>query len=260
MNMKGQRTIQQLHLHYGQLFLLLEHPARAQQLHEYEEWVHHLRVEIKKMKAIYLFMEKVYDLPNRRKLTAPAQKLFDKAAAVRELQLMLQKMPNAPAHTTKHLQQQLKRANSALDTYSKKALIQLRQAWKKTQHYAAHFKQNQKKNFFRHLLHRVVLGLHQPEQVDQLHDTRKQVKALLHLKALAPQRFSNIIPWKKLEQIATRIGDWHDEVVMRQQIAHIKFKHTPSLLWQQEALQKLDASQKRLLQNLQQDLARHRIL
>gem|GEM_PF-4483241 len=257
--MKGRSSIQQLKSYYKHLFHLLEEPVPAGQ-EAYQEWVHQLRVTIKKLKATYLLLEKAYGLPHRKKLTAPAQKLFDKAAEVRELQLLLQKLQPAPASTTRHLHTRLKRANQALERYHTKVIPNLKHALDQTLKQAEKLHRSDKKAFFRQLLHHLVLDLHQPEKTNRLHDTRKQIKMLLHLKSLAPKRFSAIIPWKKLEQLATRIGDWHDEAVILQQVQGMQFKHTNALLWQQDMLQKIEAVEKRMLHSLQSDLQRHRIL
>jgi CHAD domain-containing protein len=188
---------------------------------------HELRVEIKKMKALFKlisFFSKKFD---RGHLFKPYKKIFKEAGNVRELQLeeeVLKTNKNAgfPEKYRRHLKELRLKGQitfcrsidsqllNELKRSEKEVLALLKKGSKKMIHNYAHKNWNKTKK----------LVCRDKLMTNDIHKFRKKLKSLYYLKGIGRNKELKK-ELKPLKGLMETMGEWHDKLVMGQRLRKI---------------------------------------
>lgn len=185
---------------------------RYQQEHE-PEALHQLRVAIKKIKAVAYFIE---HLSGQKIDTTPLKELFEKAGAVRELQLMMQWVQSFLPEKDRlfhDLQNDLKKADEAFNQAIPYLGLSL-QYFKNHVSLPKEFPpQQQVIDCFQKLLKKAKLH----HRRDQLHHYRIAIKRIMYIYEALPEVVKQKVrlDTDQIHQQQKRLGQWHDSFMIK---------------------------------------------
>lgn len=175
------------------------------------EYLHHLRVDIKKINALFSFAEKVYQEKYDRSLL---KSLFDQAGEIRVMQINLQLLdtvPNLPEQLITELRNTENIARQKIIDEGPLHLMHLKHFREETQlpellppkkTIIKYFKKERKKgeNLLQHI------------DRENLHPYRKKIKKILYLYGALPKKIQDKIKidTEGIDQQQQWVGDWHD--------------------------------------------------
>jgi CHAD domain-containing protein len=175
------------------------------------EFLHHLRVDIKKIRAAQYFAGYIYD---EKFCAGKIRKLFKEAGRIREIQIsiaLLAILQNPPSA----LISQLKKKEKALtQTFIKNESGHLNGIRKFRKQIAFPETLAKKKlilEFFDAENSRIKKALQYADR-EGMHQYRSRIKKLMYVFNLLPERLQKIIELDKLatDKLQQKIGDWHD--------------------------------------------------
>ena len=191
---------------------------------------HELRVEIKKLKALFelvAFCNKKFKM---QKLLKPFRIIFKQAGKIRELQLeqsLLKEQPNfnlVKKYHNRLIKLETKGVKKFFSIADKHFIKKLKKNYPKIIHFLA--KTNKKKvNRYRNKITKEIKNLIHKNafKKNQMHDFRKRLKVYQHNENIFPANQSiKLIPDKTF--LSDMLGEWHDYEVV---ILHLK-KTIPS--------------------------------
>ena len=214
------------HKHVDAVISLLKKPNEALTVADF----HHLRVEIKKIRALIVMLNFSVKTFNSKKISKPIEKIFNQAGKVRMLQL-------EAAMIKKH------DPKRQLKTYSRMLHEKEIQEKKIFSVIHAEVKSTLKKNFRKiiqvtHKIHEgqiikyvsrkkneiITLTAQETLKTSQIHKLRKRLKRLYYnLKSLDQK--DNIQTFKNCEALLDLMGKWHDSRVMNRHLMETADKH-----------------------------------
>ncbi|TXF74882.1 CHAD domain-containing protein [Chryseobacterium sp.] len=188
------------------------------------ERLHHLRVDIKKIKALVSFAEKVYQ---RKYDTALLKPLFHQAGEVRAIQINLQLLdtvPNLPEKIITQLRNKEQIASQKFIDDGPQHLMLIRYFRDETQLpkllpekkiIIQYFKKEWKKA--ENLLQHIDRG--------KLHRYRKKVKKILYIYEALPKKIQDKIKIDiaAVDQQQQLVGDWHDTYLAMNFLSPVHF-------------------------------------
>jgi CHAD domain-containing protein len=187
------------------------------------ENLHRLRVDIKKIKAIFSFAENAY----KEKYDTPKLKpLFQQAGKIREIEINIRLLP-AFQSTPKRIIDQLKKKKKILiqqfiknissnikliKDYSKE--VSLPAKLPHTKVIKKYFKKEEQK------ANKILSGTR-----EDIHTYRIKIKKLMHLYNALPERIQKKIKWdkEKISEQLKKLGNWHDTYSAITFFSHLHF-------------------------------------
>ncbi|MBW8360613.1 MAG: CHAD domain-containing protein [Kaistella sp.] len=175
------------------------------------KYLHHLRVDIKKINALFSFAEKVY---KEKYNTALLKPLFHQAGEIRLIQINLQLLdavPNPPEQLITELRSKEHTAGQKLIDDGPQHLIRIKHFREETRlpellpekkTISKYFKKEWKKaeNLLQHI------------DRENLHSYRKKIKKILYFYEALPKKIQDKIKIDiaAIDQQQQCVGDWHD--------------------------------------------------
>jgi len=188
------------------------------------EHLHRLRVDFKKIKAVFYFAEKVYD--QEFALSKKLRALFYKAGKIRELDINIQMLlvePNPPRRLIDQLKKEkrililrfLKKTSIYLqltERYIKS--ISLPQDLPKTKVIKKYF-QKEEEN-----AKRLLSG-----DRESMHKYRMKLKHLMYVSKALPEKMQKKIDWNvtEIDKLQEKLGQWHDTYAAIHFFSQMKF-------------------------------------
>jgi CHAD domain-containing protein len=182
-----------------------------------KEVLHDLRVQNKKLKSLTQLLKSIYNKKNYS--TKAASPLFKLAGKIRTAQLILQQLEHYHIQNEKIDQEQ----NACIRQASCK-LVQQRKEFKKIMarmeerllKKCISVKDKSVLQYYNQGINALRLSLVVPQNADQLHECRKEIKNLLYALALMPSSLQSRlnINEKYLDELQNLIGQWHDDCIL----------------------------------------------
>lgn len=210
------------------------------------EFLHRLRVEIKKIKAVFSFAEYIYKQKHDATKLKP---LFLKAGKIREMQINIHLLSAVPL-PPKRLVTQLK----------KKETILIQQFIKNSSRYILLIKDFRKKACLPEILRskKTIIKYFKKERekanktlqdIDRegMHEYRKKIKKMMYIYSALPKRMQKKIELNEAEinKQQKKLGDWHDTYSAINFFSHAHFPMQTS-----ELILKLQKKEKRQFNTL----------
>lgn len=209
-----------------------------------DEDFHKLRVEIKKLKAVAGFIELADKNFSKRGLLKPFSKIYKQAGKIRELQLQqtfLQKQNDFSIDN--YLQELLKKTEKEKKKFAalltKQSPKKIKKPIKKIENFLKRTNENDAIRFTNNEKRKIVSHIKElPLKKENAHKLRKILKEDFY------NRKRTNWPSRKIKQeddFLQLLGNWHDTVVLNQQLEKIRSK-TDSSPAEVAALQKIKSS------------------
>jgi CHAD domain-containing protein len=188
--------------------------------------LHHLRVDIKKIKAILSFAEQVYPLKYDAEILKP---LFKQSGKIRQIHIHIRLLLLFPLPPQKLIEQLTKKENSLTRQFIKRSssYVRIIKLFKKyiglprllpdTKTIQNYFKKEQRK------ANKIV----KTKKAEGLHRYRAAIKRLMYVYNILPNKTQNKIELniQKINKQQEELGDWHDTFATVQLLSH---KHLPA--------------------------------
>jgi CHAD domain-containing protein len=190
--------------------------------------LHELRVEIKKISALYHFIECYSNHFTSKKELTSLQKIFKLTGKVRDYRngKKLCAEFNTGYEAFKKDEKNQKRYISKLNHCANKHQHKLKVAQLDANRLLKHLQDHQIKKHLNESKAKLVQILTQNPNGKTLHETRKKIKELYYLAELAQQERRGVLnaaDLKKLDALQDHIGQWHDINKFCQTVQHYKF-------------------------------------
>jgi len=193
------------------------------------ECLHQLRVDIKKIKAIYSFANAVFE--KKYKLTKLKQ-LFDKAGVIREIQIHIQQIELLLTPPRKVIKELKKKEASLILQFIKSLNQNLKIIYNFHKNsYLPNKLPNEKVivRYFNKENKSATIKLKNAER-DELHKYRTKIKKLMYLYNFLPSKTQKKIEFNKVKvkRQQEQLGDWHDNYATINYLSRIKLPMTSS--------------------------------
>ncbi len=172
--------------------------------------LHHLRVDIKKIKTIYSFARKVHGI---KRDALPLQPLFQKAGKIRELEINIQLLHGMPKPPKKWVDRLKTEKEMLILQFHKSSLNYLRSVKAHRKKISFPEKMTDEKalrKYFKKEKRNVDKLV--PHLRKKMHGYRKKIKKLIYLYEALPSKLRKKTEWneKRMEERQKKLGDWHD--------------------------------------------------
>jgi len=187
------------------------------------ECLHQLRVDIKKIKAIYSFANAVFE--KKYKLTKLKQ-LFDKAGVIREIQIHINQLELLLPPTRKVIKELKKKEASLILQFIKCLNQNLNIIYNFHKNSCLPNKLPNEKvivRYFNKEKKSATIKLKNAER-DELHNYRTKIKKLMYLYNFFPNKTQKVIQFNKvkIKKIQEQLGDWHDNYATINYLSNLK--------------------------------------
>jgi len=219
------------------------------------ECLHHLRVDIKKIKAVISFSENIY---KEKYNTTNLKPLFVKAGEIREIHLDIHLLGLFPHHSGKLIEQLKKKKNILTLQFIKcdSKYVRLIKKFRKNVCLPEMLPNNKIINkYFEKEKQKANKKLKNKER-EELHRYRAKIKKLMYVYDALPKRIQKEIELNKaqINKQQVKLGDWHDTYSAIKFLSHEHFS-----LETVEYVQKLKDKEKRQFNALLRNLANNHI-
>ncbi len=202
----------------------LEHNITTYAKNKNPECLHHLRVDIKKIKAVFSFAENIYKEKYDTKKLKP---LFRRAGEIRELQINIHLFSTDP-HPLKRLINQLRKKENILveqfikngsrfemivNHFSRKACFPELLPGKKI--IIEYFRKEKKK----------ANKILRQKDRESMHTYRKKIKRMMYIYNFLPERMQKTIALnhEEISRMQNELGNWHDTYSAINYLSHVHF-------------------------------------
>jgi CHAD domain-containing protein len=185
-------------------------------INERPEDLHHFRVQVKKIRAFVILSDSAKHHPQLAKHFLAVRKIFKQAGEIRNayINLELGKAYQINNEDFLNSQQMLfEEANKKFKLKGDKYLKQLKESHQRLNRKIRSISDWHINQYYLHQLHTIAGSLIIPEFDDQLHESRKQIKILVHNHKIVHTALHTGINGDYLNEVQTAIGDWHDSVL-----------------------------------------------
>jgi CHAD domain-containing protein len=189
----------------------------------------HLRVDIKKIKAVFSFAEIIY---KEKYDTKKLKLLFSRAGKIREMHINIHLLSTFPHPLEKLINHLRKKENILIEQFIKNG-----------PRFEMLVKDFRKKTFFPELLpsKKIIIKYFKNEKKkankilrkkdrECMHAYRKKIKRMMYIYNSLPQRMQKAIELNKTEinKIQKKLGNWHDTYSAINYLSHAQFPIKPS--------------------------------
>ena len=199
---------------------------------EQPEDLHHFRVQVKKLRAFFILSDSTKHHPQLAKHFLPVRKIFKQAGEIRNAYINLELAKAYQIDNQEFLNSQqllFEEANKKFKANASRYLKKLKDSHQTLKRKIKPISDWHINQFYLHQLHTIASLLTIPEFDDRLHDSRKQIKVLIHNHKIAHTALHTGINGDYLDQVQTAIGDWHDNVLAAELFAGDKAKSNIAL-------------------------------
>jgi CHAD domain-containing protein len=178
------------------------------------EALHRFRVQVKKVRALLLFLQKNLASEHLK----PLQSIFKQAGKIRSAQIHLAFVEEYQVANAEFKKEQEKIANSESKRFCSKLGAHLKTLGKLRKTLAANFQDIENKvvvRFYKKQLKKLNRYFAQPNlPIGKLHLNRKRIKNLLYFHDILPESLAQKLQLNTayLDQLQDAIGQWHDVV------------------------------------------------
>jgi CHAD domain-containing protein len=176
--------------------------------------IHDLRLQVKKIKAVTELLKSGGKHPKNFSVSE-IKPMFKDAGTIRTAEMHLKQLKEAGLEhpdVRKELMAETINGYIKLIENQKKYLKDIRQTKKAFNKHIRSIKERKLKRYFLYAVGALALELQGTLHTEQLHEFRKNIKELLYVFKMLPQKLQRKInlnvPW--LDQLQEAIGDWHD--------------------------------------------------
>lgn len=191
--------------------------GKPQRLFSPEDY-HKLRVEIKKIKALFDVIDFCVGEFDSKEHFKPFKSLFKSAGVVRDLQMEIQaiesyKISRRYPDYLKLLEEQRDKAAAKFFLLINDELKQQVGAiYKKTVHFFNHVHKKEIRDYLDDRKEKIIREMKKRDSTDkQMHSLRKQIKGFFYTKKMIA---STDIPVAKTEELQELMGTWHDHLII----------------------------------------------
>lgn len=199
-----------------------EHAKAAGDLQKYaefprEEILHQFRVEIKKMRAVFLLMEELGGDKRMQKCHRQVRSIFRKAGYIRELQVEKNWLNrHRKFNLVRHMryEEKLLKANKNLQKEIPGMLQKLGKVRKHTEHFLSAFGQHNADQYIKRKWNESLRMILHLKDESHWHEARKKIKQFLYAKnwltdgVFISGKVKKI--FNQLNRFQEQIGKWHD--------------------------------------------------
>jgi len=219
------------------------------------EYLHSLRVDIKKIEAYFSFARKVCKVKyDNMKL----KRLFKKSGEIREIQIniqLLSSFPETPIWILTKLKKEEFILNRKFNIKSSKYISSIEDFRKNICHPKKSIKARKIKEYFSKMKDQSNNLVKNPNR-EELHKYRKKIKMMLYVNNILPEKLKNVVDLNEvvIKKQQEKLGNWHDIYAGINLFSKEIFPKNNS-----ESLQKLKEKELRQFSNLLTYLKKNRI-
>lgn len=194
------------------------------------EELHDFRVEIKKLRALFFFLESVDSKKIHKHSIKKLRTIFREAGTVRSLDVSLNLIKafklKLPATAKSKLQKKLKSATATFHEDHKKYGKQLQEIRHDLNKQIFSVSDQQSRKFFQEAIKDLDKTFRGPTDKIDWHESRKTIKILLYIATIKKEKQPDT---KYLHDLQENIGQWHDtQMAMELLKAYAAKNHTTS--------------------------------
>ncbi len=184
---------------------------KSYEKNENSKYLHQIRVNIKKIKAILLFAGYVFD---KKYQINKIKKLFHKAGEIRELQInirLLKTLPNKPIENITILEKRNKIIEKKFIENISKYINRLKNYHTKIQLPTKLLNQKDIKNYFKKQLEKASKEILSRDRL-KMHQLRKRFKKIMYLYNALPEKYHKTFELNidYIDELQNETGKWHD--------------------------------------------------
>ncbi len=184
------------------------------------EALHRFRIQVKKMKALLLFLQDDVQLKYETGYHKSLQSIFKHAGRIRNAHINIGLLIKYPVSDLSYKIEQENIENNGIVQFCAKQNAYIRTVKSIRKVLSETFRDIDDKYIvalYKKRLKKIARFFHQPtENIEQLHNTRKKIKNLLYLYRILPKSLAWKLHLKEayLEDLQDAIGKWHDVVLL----------------------------------------------
>ena len=221
--------IQNISAYHNERWKALKKQVKKLLVDESEKNVHKARVEIKKIVALYAFVEFCDDRLDARKELKPLIKIFKLLGKIRDYHntiALCQKFEISPDEFDTEKRPQ-KEASKSVRVEIEKYKEDFKTIAKNTASVLKATSSEKLKIYLEAEKEKIFAVLDAPTDRDSLHHSRRDIKILVYDVALLDTTIYLIEPAeiKAFDALQDNIGKWHDLMIFRQSLKDKKYKH-----------------------------------
>lgn len=234
------------------------------------ESLHRFRVEIKKIRAVFIQLEDLSGSNQVKKLHQGIKKIFRKAGVIRELQLektWLEKHRKFDLLRLMQYEPSLRKADKAFHQNIPKMLDALKKISRKMEGRLIKITQQQTDEYISKKWQSVLRPLLSNIDESHWHETRKGIKQLVYARHwISPDRILQkkvLSIFLSMDKLQNYIGNWHDLDLLAQKLQAIEGKTSGHAILQREqqlALKRLHIEKENLAHKIRTGLSKIKIL
>lgn len=220
-----------------------------------QEELHQFRVQIKKLNAMLNLFERTSRQHGLLKKFKPVRKIFKYAGNIRD------------AHTNLQLSSRFKLKNEAFETGQQQIIAQgtnefrlraneylkdIKTSYNHLKKQLSRIDDSAIEAYYKRQLEQIAGSLETPKFTDEMHDNRKLIKILVYNHKLADKALdggSFHFNTAYLDELQSRLGEWHDNVVAAQLFASPEINDKPVVT----LINKKNSGVKRAIKSLASD-------
>lgn len=224
------------------------------------EILHLFRVEIKKIRAVFIQLEDISGLKSVKKLHQEVKKIFRKAGEIRELQIeisWLEKHRKFDLLRLMQYDQRLRKADKAFHRNIPKMLAALKKISRKMEGRLIKITQQQTDEYISKKWQSVLRPLLSNIDESHWHETRKGIKQLVYARHwISPDRILHkkvLSIFLSMDKLQNYIGNWHDLDLLAQKLKDIEGETAGHAILQREqqlAIKRLHTEKEILVQRI----------
>lgn len=216
-----------------------------------QEELHQFRVQIKKLNAMLSLFERTSRQHGLLKDFKPVRKMFKHAGHIRDAHTNLQLsarfgLKNQAFQASQ--QQIIEQGTDDFRQKEEKYLKKIKTSYKHLKNQLKQIDDSAIEAYYKRQLEQIAAALETPKFTDEMHDNRKLIKILVYNYKLANRALEGALRFNAeyLDELQSRLGEWHDHVVAAQLFAspELNDKRVVTLI------NKQNASIKRVIKSL----------
>ncbi|MCW3083032.1 MAG: hypothetical protein JWP12_398 [Bacteroidetes bacterium] len=219
--------------------------------------LHHLRIEIKKIKAVFYFVEKT----NKEKYYKDELKsLFHDAGGIRELQMHVQQLDTIPHPPEKLITQLVKKKKKCQKLFRKNIPGYIKIVGSFREKFCLPARIPGKKSiigFFRKQMNKSKKEIDNKKEGENLHHLRTRLKKIMNIYDILPAKTQSAFELNTgyINKLQKKIGEWHDR---HSAICFLSHQQVSAKMY--NYISRLKEKEKKQLKSLIKKIKYHRIV
>jgi CHAD domain-containing protein len=182
-----------------------------------QEKLHHFRVQIKKLRALFTLLEATGSKNKLSKQFKPVKRIFRQGGIIREAYINLQLSTQYGLSSEQFMQDQVNDMELGIKQFmefGKKNLKTVKSTHEDIEKDLEATDDEQVREFYKDQLAQVAAVLAAIKFNEELHDCRKKIKILIYNRKIADKALGSLhLNIEYLDKLQGCLGDWHDAVM-----------------------------------------------